>query len=122
MVGTCQCEASVLVSHSRSGVQRPAMQRPPACLPACRRRMSSLVEDWASRAALKQRRGRAGRVRPGLCFGLYTRKRFEQQMRSYEVPEMARVPLEELVLQIHLMDLVGGACWRGRRACSAGGA
>lgn len=97
-------------------MQHPAMQQPleylPAC-PSCRRRMSSLVEDWASRAALKQRRGRAGRVRPGLCFGLYTRKRFEHQMRSYEVPEMARVPLEELVLQIHLMGLVGGACWLG---------
>jgi ATP-dependent RNA helicase DHX29 len=73
--------------------------------------MSALVEDWASRAALLQRKGRAGRVRPGLCLGLYTRRRFEAQLRAYEVPEMQRVPLEELVLQIHLMGLVGG--WAG---------
>jgi ATP-dependent RNA helicase DHX29 len=76
--------------------------------------MSALVEDWASRAALLQRKGRAGRVRPGLCFGLYTRQRFEARLRAYEVPEMQRVPLEELVLQIHLMGLVGagGRCAR----------
>ncbi|BDA49474.1 Putative ATP-dependent RNA helicase DHX57 at C-terminar half [Coccomyxa sp. Obi] len=69
------------------------------------RGMSLLVEDWVSRASALQRRGRAGRVRPGRCFGLYTRNRFEHRMRKYQAPEMARVPLEELVLQIHLLGL-----------------
>ncbi len=36
-------------------------------------------------AAAKQRRGRAGRVRPGVCYGLYTRDRFEHRMRRYQV-------------------------------------
>lgn len=67
--------------------------------------MSLLVEDWVSRASALQRRGRAGRVRPGRCFALYTRQRFEDRMRKYQAPEMARVPLEELVLQIHLLGL-----------------
>lgn len=46
--------------------------------------MSLLVEDWVSRASALQRRGRAGRVRPGRCFGLYTRNRFEHRMRKYQ--------------------------------------
>ena len=49
------------------------------------RGMSLLVEDWVARASALQRRGRAGRVRPGRCFGLYTRARFEERMRKYQV-------------------------------------
>lgn len=44
-----------------------------------------MVEDWISRANAKQRRGRAGRVKPGICFCLYTRYRFEKIMRSFQV-------------------------------------
>ncbi|KAF5835639.1 P-loop containing nucleoside triphosphate hydrolase protein [Dunaliella salina] len=69
------------------------------------RRMSLLVTDWVSRASAKQRKGRAGRVRPGTCFCLYTKDRFETLMRPFGAPEIVRVPLEELVLQIHLMGL-----------------
>nr|CAB3487075.1 unnamed protein product [Digitaria exilis] len=73
-----------------------------------RKKMSSIVEDWISRANAKQRRGRAGRVKPGLCFCLYTRHRFENVMRPFQVPEMLRMPLTELCLQIkslHLGDI-----------------
>jgi HrpA-like RNA helicase len=49
---------------------------------------------------LLQRLGRAGRVRPGKCLCLYTRDRFESHMRRYSVPEISRVPLEELLLQV----------------------
>lgn len=72
------------------------------------KKMSSIVEDWISRANAKQRRGRAGRVRPGLCFCLYTQHRFEKLMRPFQVPEMLRMPLTELCLQIkslHLGDI-----------------
>ncbi|KAM3367506.1 hypothetical protein ACQJBY_016223 [Aegilops geniculata] len=72
------------------------------------KKMSSIVEDWISRANAKQRRGRAGRVRPGLCFCLYTHHRFEKLMRPFQVPEMLRMPLTELCLQIkslHLGDI-----------------
>ncbi|KAL6650601.1 hypothetical protein ACP70R_009526 [Stipagrostis hirtigluma subsp. patula] len=72
-----------------------------------RKKMSSIVEDWISRANAKQRRGRAGRVKPGLCFCLYTRHRFEHIMRPFQVPEMLRMPLTELCLQIKSLHLGG---------------
>ncbi|XVF68240.1 hypothetical protein PTKIN_Ptkin10aG0189200 [Pterospermum kingtungense] len=69
------------------------------------KKLSSMVEDWISRANAKQRRGRAGRVKPGVCYCLYTQHRFEKLMRPYQVPEMLRMPLVELCLQIKLLNL-----------------
>ncbi|KAE8636316.1 hypothetical protein XENTR_v10002934 [Xenopus tropicalis] len=66
--------------------------------------MSSLVETFISKASALQRQGRAGRVRDGFCFRLYTRERFEGFM-EYSVPEILRVPLEELCLHIMKCDL-----------------
>lgn len=62
--------------------------------------MSLLVEDWVSRASSLQRRGRAGRVRPGTCYALFTQQRWEHGLRQFGQPEIMRVPLEELVLQV----------------------
>ncbi|XP_054254191.1 ATP-dependent RNA helicase DHX29-like isoform X3 [Indicator indicator] len=61
--------------------------------------MSSLEETFVSKASALQRQGRAGRVRDGFCFRMYTRERFESFM-EYSVPEILRVPLEELCLHI----------------------
>jgi ATP-dependent RNA helicase DHX29 len=69
------------------------------------KKLSSMVEDWISQANARQRTGRAGRVKPGICFSLYTRYRFEKLMRPYQVPEMLRMPLVELCLQIKLLGL-----------------
>ncbi|MEE6458230.1 hypothetical protein FKM82_000230 [Ascaphus truei] len=66
--------------------------------------MSSLVETFVSKASALQRQGRAGRVRDGFCFRLYTRERFEGFM-EYSIPEILRVPLEELCLHIMKCDL-----------------
>uniref|UniRef100_A0A3P8TS41 RNA helicase n=1 Tax=Amphiprion percula TaxID=161767 RepID=A0A3P8TS41_AMPPE len=61
--------------------------------------MSSLVETFVSKASALQRQGRAGRVRNGVCFRLYPKYRFDAFM-DYSIPEILRVPLEELCLHI----------------------
>lgn len=71
--------------------------------------MRKLEETWASRAACKQRRGRAGRVQAGKCYKLYTRN-LEDQMPERPEPEIRRVPLEQLCLSVRAMGTtdVGG--------------
>ncbi|KAK4978369.1 putative ATP-dependent RNA helicase ucp12 [Elasticomyces elasticus] len=66
--------------------------------------MVKLEEVWASRAACKQRRGRAGRVRPGKCYKLYTRNA-ETKMMERPEPEIRRVPLEQLCLSVKAMGV-----------------
>lgn len=61
--------------------------------------MSSLVETFVSKASALQRQGRAGRVRDGFCFRLYPKFRFNSFI-DYSIPEILRVPLEELCLHI----------------------
>ncbi|KAL1969708.1 hypothetical protein VTN77DRAFT_8261 [Rasamsonia byssochlamydoides] len=61
-----------------------------------------LQEVWASQAACKQRRGRAGRVRAGTCYKLYTRTA-ESNMPARPEPEIRRVPLEQLCLSVLAM-------------------
>jgi len=62
--------------------------------------MSMLVETWTSRDSARQRRGRAGRVRPGMCFKLYTSWRHQHSFLQSQLPEIHRVPLEQLLLQV----------------------
>ena len=69
------------------------------------RSMSMLVEDLVSVANANQRKGRAGRVREGTCYALYTRQCYEKRMKKYQTPEIMRVPLEEMILQIHHLRL-----------------
>ncbi len=67
--------------------------------------MRKLEEVWASRAACKQRRGRAGRVRAGKCYKLYTRNAETSKMVERPEPEIRRVPLEQLCLSVRAMGI-----------------
>ena len=71
-------------------------------------RMQMLLERWVSRASAKQRRGRAGRVAAGRCFRLYTRLTHDAVFAEHTLPEIKRVPLEGLCLQIQLQRMAGG--------------
>ena len=62
--------------------------------------VSRLLEQWASRAACKQRAGRAGRTMPGECFRLYTRYVEAHVQKPQSVPEIQRTPLEGVMLQV----------------------
>lgn len=61
--------------------------------------MSRLMEIYVTQAQARQRRGRAGRVKPGKCFKLYTKDQ-EASMVKFPVPEMRRVPLHNLLLTV----------------------
>lgn len=67
--------------------------------------VSCLETVWVSRANVIQRRGRAGRCQSGFAYHLFPRSRLEK-MVPFQVPEILRTPLENLVLQakIHMPE------------------
>jgi hypothetical protein len=66
------------------------------------RQMPALVLMHASRACMKQRAGRAGRLRPGVCLRLLTRSLHDAQP-EFPAPDIGRVPLENVVLTTRAM-------------------
>ncbi|XP_071216365.1 probable ATP-dependent RNA helicase DHX34 [Salvelinus alpinus] len=67
-------------------------------------KMQRLQEFWISRASSEQRKGRAGRTGPGVCYRLYSESDYEA-FAPYPVPEIHRVALDSLVLQMKSMSL-----------------
>lgn len=67
-------------------------------------KMQRLHEFWISRASSEQRKGRAGRTGPGVCYRLYTEQDYDA-LQPYSTPEIRRVPLDTLVLQMISMGL-----------------
>lgn len=67
--------------------------------------MESLDLVWVSRANAKQRKGRAGRVMPGVSVHLYTSHRYHHHLLEQPVPEIHRIPLEQLLLKIKILPL-----------------
>ncbi|GMH15707.1 hypothetical protein Nepgr_017548 [Nepenthes gracilis] len=65
--------------------------------------VSTLQSSWISKASAKQREGRAGRCQPGVCYRLYSKLRAES-LPEFQVPEIRRMPVEELCLQVKMLD------------------
>lgn len=67
------------------------------------RNMESLETVWVTKANALQRKGRAGRVMPGVCIHLFTSHRFRQHFIQQPIPEMHRISLEQLILHIKVL-------------------
>lgn len=65
--------------------------------------VSTLQSSWVSKASAKQRAGRAGRCQAGICYHLYSQLR-AASLPDFQVPEIKRIPIEELCLQVKLLD------------------
>lgn len=68
---------------------------------------STLQPTWISQASAKQRKGRAGRTKRGVCFHLFSQRRF-LSMRPFVESELLRTPLEEICLMCKKLKLAPG--------------
>lgn len=62
-----------------------------------------LTSTVISQACAKQRTGRAGRIRKGYCYRLYSLEQYEA-MEKYTLPEILRVPLTEICLNAKMLS------------------
>ncbi|XP_066172783.1 putative ATP-dependent RNA helicase DHX57 isoform X2 [Sylvia atricapilla] len=67
--------------------------------------MESLEDTFVSKANALQRKGRAGRVASGVCFHLFSSHHYHHQLVKQQLPEIQRVPLEQLCLRIKILEM-----------------
>ena len=60
---------------------------------------------WISKASAAQRAGRAGRTGPGHCYRLFSSAMFENHLEDFSMPEILRMPIEGIVLQMKSMNI-----------------
>jgi len=71
-------------------------------------RMPMLLEQFASQDSLKQRRGRAGRVRPGTCYKMISASLFNK-LPEHGEPEIRRCALDQTILSLLFLGLEDGS-------------
>lgn len=67
--------------------------------------VQSYEVGWISKASASQRSGRAGRTGPGHCYRLYSSAVYERDFEEFAAPELLRMPLEGVALQLKAMNL-----------------
>ncbi|KAH1217918.1 putative pre-mRNA-splicing factor ATP-dependent RNA helicase DEAH9 [Glycine max] len=67
--------------------------------------IENLVVAPISRASARQRAGRAGRVRPGKCYRLYTEEYFLNHMSNEGIPEIQRSSMVSCVIQLKALGI-----------------
>ncbi|XP_068494694.1 DExH-box ATP-dependent RNA helicase DExH6-like isoform X3 [Phaseolus vulgaris] len=63
----------------------------------------TLQSSWISKASAKKREGCASRCHPGACYHLYSKVQSDFFL-DFQCPEIKRMPIEELCLQVKLFD------------------
>lgn len=67
--------------------------------------MDSLIVQPISRAQADQRAGRAGRTGPGICYRLYTKAAYANEMAANTIPEIQRQNLSNTILMLKAMGI-----------------
>ena len=67
--------------------------------------VQSFAVSWISKASAAQRAGRAGRTGPGHCYRLYSSALYEDHFPQFSTPEIVRMPIEGVVLQMKAMNV-----------------
>ena len=67
--------------------------------------VQSFEIDWVSKASADQRSGRAGRTGPGHCYRLYSSAVYESEFPQFSKPEILRMPVEGVVLNMKSMGI-----------------
>ncbi|KIO20952.1 hypothetical protein M407DRAFT_10632 [Tulasnella calospora MUT 4182] len=67
--------------------------------------IESFRVGWISKASGAQRSGRAGRTGPGHCYRLYSSAFYENHFEKFDEPEILRMPIEGVVLQMKAMHI-----------------
>ncbi|XP_023542289.1 probable pre-mRNA-splicing factor ATP-dependent RNA helicase DEAH9 isoform X3 [Cucurbita pepo subsp. pepo] len=67
--------------------------------------IENLIITPISKASARQRTGRAGRIRPGKCYRLYTEEYFINEMPAEGIPEMQRSNLVTCVIQLKALGI-----------------
>ncbi|KAF9334245.1 hypothetical protein BG006_002494 [Podila minutissima] len=67
--------------------------------------METLTTTAISQASADQRSGRAGRIKNGKAYRLYTEDSFQKNMRQVSVPEIQRSNLAGMVLQLKALGI-----------------
>ncbi|AAS53593.2 AFR222Wp [Eremothecium gossypii ATCC 10895] len=67
--------------------------------------VQSFEIEWISKASADQRSGRAGRTGPGHCYRLYSSAVYERDFQQFSRPEILRMPVETVVLQMKSMSI-----------------
>ena len=66
----------------------------------------SLLDEYVAQSAVKQRRGRAGRTQPGVCYHLYTKEEYDR-FKLFPVPEIQKTDLSSEFLDLLRMANIG---------------
>ncbi|CDS09619.1 hypothetical protein LRAMOSA10979 [Lichtheimia ramosa] len=67
--------------------------------------IQSFDVDWTSKASADQRAGRAGRTQAGHCYRLFSSVVFDHEFSRFSLPEIQRMPLEGVVLNMKSMNI-----------------
>lgn len=66
---------------------------------------NSLIEERISKAAANQRKGRAGRTQPGICYRLYTEEEYNK-FHDYPTPDIQKTDITSDVLDMYSLDYI----------------